>query len=90
MDEPLRIQIEPTADPDAVKITFNRRLAGLGASFRSSGDAAGNPLAAGLMSIRGVREVFLLGDFVTVRKFPDADWRSIGPAMQAKVYDVLR
>jgi hypothetical protein len=89
MAPPPRLHIEPTADPDLVKITFDRQLPGLGSCFRSAEEARSNPLAREIFSIRGVRQVFMLGDFLTVRKDPDADWRSIGPAIQVRMLQVL-
>ncbi|MDD4891586.1 MAG: NifU N-terminal domain-containing protein [Phycisphaerae bacterium] len=90
MDDPLQIRIEPTADPDAVKITLNRQFEGLGQSFRSAQEADLNPLAKAILSIRGVREVFLLGDFITVRKQFHASWQALGPAIQAKLFRLLK
>jgi len=89
MNDPLRILIEVTADPDVLKVTFNRQLEGLGMSFRSPGEAVDCPLAREVLAVPGVIAVFLLGNFLTVRKEPPADWQAIGPAIQAKIFRVL-
>ncbi len=89
MAEPLRISVEPTADPDAVIIAVNRELGGQGRSYYAVAEAAGEPLAQAVLAIRGVREVSLRSSSLIVRKAPSADWQSVGPAIQAKVFQLL-
>jgi|HubBroStandDraft_4_1064222.scaffolds.fasta_scaffold1206869_1 hypothetical protein len=85
MDEPVRVEAEPTPNPNAYKLTVNRRVGdGRGATFEVEAAAIAPPLARRLLQIAGVRRVFLLGDFVSITRTPEADWDSIlGPAEAA-------
>ncbi|MCG3179872.1 MAG: hypothetical protein BIFFINMI_02218 [Phycisphaerae bacterium] len=86
---PLRLTVEPTTDPDEMKITASRGLESAGENFDSPQGAAGHPLAGALFRIGGVQRVYLLGNFIRIRKEPQADWRQIGPAIQTRIHEVL-
>ncbi|MGH2376268.1 MAG: NifU N-terminal domain-containing protein [bacterium] len=85
MTEPLRVEIHPTPNVNALKFVLNRRLTeGRSQTFRSHEDAADHPLASGLFAIPGVVQVFFLNDFVTVTRDPAKAWEEIaGPAEAA-------
>ncbi|MGQ0551372.1 MAG: NifU N-terminal domain-containing protein [Armatimonadota bacterium] len=85
MTEPLRVEIQPTPNVNALKFVLNRRLTeGRSQTFRSPEDAANHSLASGLFSIPGVVQVFFLNDFVTVTRDPAKAWEEIaGPAEAA-------
>jgi hypothetical protein len=76
--------MRPTPNPNARKFV----LAGVrfeGSRNYALGAAADDPLAARLLQLEGVYNVLLVQDFVTVNKFPQAEW----PPLQAAVEQVL-
>jgi hypothetical protein len=84
--EPVRVEIQPTPNVNALKFVVNRRFTeGRSRTFRSPEDATGDPLATRLLAIPGVVQVFLLNDFVTVTRDPAADWEAIADAAQAAI-----
>jgi hypothetical protein len=48
-------------------------------SFYSAGQAAGTPVAEALFGLDGVASLFMVEDFITVTKVPDADWSALAP-----------
>ncbi|MDR7419560.1 MAG: NifU N-terminal domain-containing protein [Armatimonadota bacterium] len=86
MTEPLRIEVQPTPNVNALKFVLNRRVTeGRSQTFRSAEEAAAQPLAARLFAIPGVVQVFLLNDFVTVTRDPAAAWDTIAEAADAAI-----
>jgi len=76
--EPLRVEAEPTPNPNAYKLTINRKVSSArGETFNGALDAAASPLARSLFEIDGVRRLFFLGDFVTIAREQGADWGGI-------------
>jgi hypothetical protein len=90
MARPLSLRVEPTGEPDAVRIVLNRRLAARESRFDSRSPACDHPLAQALLAIPGVRAVHLHGCSMTVRKRPAAQWRTIGPAIQTRLHQLLK
>ena len=78
-------EIQPTPNPNAVKVILDRPVSDQPTSFFSAGAAAGHPLATRLFAIPGVSSLLLLGDFITINKSPEARWADI----TAKVRKVL-
>ncbi|HLL87859.1 MAG TPA: NifU N-terminal domain-containing protein [Tepidisphaeraceae bacterium] len=70
-------EVQPTPNPNAMKLVLDRRITEQPASFFNAGQAVGHPLAERLFKISGVSSLLLLGDFVTVNKRPEASWTSI-------------
>ncbi|MDR7482528.1 MAG: NifU N-terminal domain-containing protein [Armatimonadota bacterium] len=86
MTEPVQIAIQPTPNVNAMKFVLNRRVTdGRSQTFRSADEAAGHPLAARLLAIPGVVQVFLLNDFLTVTRDPAVAWEEIVDAAQAAI-----
>ncbi len=78
MAEPLTIDVQPTPNVNALKFVLNRRLTdGRSQTYRTPEDAAASPLAASLLGIPGVVQVFVLNDFITLTRAPGADWGAI-------------
>lgn len=89
MIEPLQIRFEPTGDPDKVKVSFNRDL-GAGRHVTVDDPAPEDQLASTVLSVPGIGEVYILGNFMTLTRIPDADWRTIGPILQVKLHEILK
>jgi hypothetical protein len=86
----VRIEVQPTPNVHALKFTVDRRLTqGRSETYTSPDQAAGSPLAQRLLRIPGVRMVFLLNDFVTVTRHPDADWDAIVPEVERALREWL-
>jgi hypothetical protein len=69
--------IQPTPNPNAVKMVLDREIADRPTSFLQASAASGHPLASKIFAIPGVSSLLLLGDFVTVNKSPNARWADI-------------
>jgi hypothetical protein len=85
------VKFEPTPNPQAGKFTVGRTLVEgrRGHTFDSAQAAAGHPLAEALLREPGVRSVFVVADFVTVTKAPDADWKTLAPRVSAVLQATL-
>lgn len=84
---PATVRYSPTPNPNAGKFTADRRIVEGKASrsYYSAAQAASDPLGAELFALPGVASLFLVDDFVTVTKQPDATWDSLIP----RVIDVM-
>ena len=78
-------EIQPTPNPNAVKVILDRPVSDQPTSFFNAGAAEGHPLATRLFAIPGVSSLLLLGDFITINKSPEARWADI----TAKVRKIL-
>ncbi len=70
-------EVQPTPNPNAVKLVLDRTVSAEPQSFRTPSDAAGHELAERLMALKGVTAVLLLHDFVTLNKSSEARWADI-------------
>src|SRR5829696_7357889 len=70
-------EIQPTPNPNAVKVILDRPVSDQPTSFFNAGAAEGHPLATRLFAIPGVSSLLLLGDFITINKSPGGDWDDI-------------
>ena len=86
-----KIRFDETPNPQAGKFTVGRTLleGRRGMTFDSPEAAAENPIAARLLAEPGVRSVFIVADFVTVTKDPDAAWPDLARRVQAALRQVL-
>ncbi len=86
MNEELTIRAEPTPNPEAMKFALSRAVNdGRPETYTSAEQAFLAPLARAVLAVPGVAGVFLLRDFVTVRRAPGAAWDGIVPAVEAAV-----
>jgi hypothetical protein len=60
-----------------------------GQTFSEPSEAFLSPLARALFAVPGVAGVFLLRDFVTIRRTPGADWAAIVPAVEQVLREFL-
>jgi hypothetical protein len=86
-----KVVFQPTPNPQAGKFTVDRVLVEgrRGQTFDSIEAAAGVPVAERLLAEPGVRGVFIVADFVTVTKEPDADWKELAPRVRSALREVL-
>lgn len=82
-----RVKFENTPNPQAGKFTVGRTLVEgrHGRTYDTAESAAGDPVAAAVMALEGVREVFMVADFVTVTKAPEASWGELAPRVQQAI-----
>lgn len=83
------IQTQDTPNPDSLKFLPGIDVLGKGNTmdFPSVSSAQASPLAKLLFRIEGVRSVFFGGEFITVSKMEDAEWRIIKPEIFAVIMD---
>lgn len=87
----MQIQFQPTPNPNAGKFVTGRTIVeGTGSrSFYTADQAAADPLASALFGLDGVASIFMVEDFVTVTKQPDADWSDLIPTVIETMEQVL-
>lgn len=86
MAEGVTVDVQPTPNVNALKFVLNRRLTeGRSQTFRTPEEAASAPLAAALLAIPGVVQVFLLNDFITVTRNPAVHWEEIADRVEATI-----
>lgn len=85
------IRFSATPNPNAAKFTADRTIVEGKASrsFYNAEQAAADPIAAALFELPGVASVFMVADFVTVTKLPDAEWSELVPAVSDVLERVL-
>ncbi len=87
MAEAITIDVQPTPNVNALKFVLNRRLTeGRSQTFRTREEAASSALAAALLAVPGIVQVFLLNDFITITRNPSAQWESIA----AEAEDIIK
>lgn len=70
-------QVQPTPNPNAVKLTLDRVITDRPVSFLNAASGKEHPIASKLFAIPGITGLLILGDFITVSKQPDARWPEI-------------
>ena len=81
----LTVTVQPTPNVNALKFVVNRRMTeGRSQTFTDAATAA-SPLARDLLGIEGVRQVFLLNDFITITRTDGTDWNAVVPQAEALI-----
>lgn len=83
------IQVQDTPNPDSLKFLPGVDVLGKGNTrdFPSQMSAMSSPLAKLIFRVEGVRSVFFGGDFITISKQEDAEWRVLKPEIFAVIMD---
>ena len=89
MPDVIEVQVQTTPNPNALKFSVGRRLSSGARTVTSPLDALGDPLAARLLAVPGVRRLFFLNDFVTVIRVPGAEWEPIIAQVTAEIQRYL-
>jgi len=85
MTTTLTVTVQPTPNVNALKFVVNRRMTeGRSQTFTDAATAA-SPLARDLLAIGGVRQVFLLNDFITITRTDGTDWNAVVPRAEVLI-----
>jgi NFU1 iron-sulfur cluster scaffold homolog, mitochondrial len=83
MAEELSVVALATPNPESYKFTLNRLVTeGRPETYSSPEQAFLSPLARALFAVPGVGGVFLLKDFVTIRREPEVPWNDLAPRVE--------
>jgi hypothetical protein len=87
----VEIRAQPTPNPNAMKFTLPRPVVAGRASksFFNAAQAASDPLAEALFRLDGVASLFMVADFITVTKAPDADWHRLAGDVESTIRESL-
>jgi hypothetical protein len=78
----VEIQVSTTPNENAMKFTLNQSAIESGhQTFSNPEDAESSPVAKAIFALEGVDSVFLMADFITVNKKPEAAWDTLQPAV---------
>lgn len=85
------VRFQPTPNPNAGKFIAGQTIVEgkSSRSFHNAEQAAADPVAQALFELHGVASVFMVEDFVTVTKQPDADWSDLIPRVIDTMEQVL-
>ncbi|MCB9063137.1 MAG: NifU family protein [Halobacteriovoraceae bacterium] len=84
------IILQPTPNPDALKFIASALIKTQGSStYRTPLECAHNPLAMALFSIRGVDQIHIFNNSVTITKFGYQDWDNIELTIIETIKDQL-
>lgn len=83
------IQVQDTPNPESLKFLPGKDVLGKGNTrdFPNLNSSMSSPLAKLLFRIEGVQSVFFGGDFITVSKLEEAEWRILKPEIFAVIMD---
>ncbi|MDX1420018.1 MAG: NifU N-terminal domain-containing protein [Rubricoccaceae bacterium] len=78
------VTTHPTPNPNSLKFTMDgERFVDSGLfAYGAAAEAEGDPLASALFAVRGVVNVLIVPDFVTVSKHPAASWDQLVPSIE--------
>ena len=87
MDDPVKIVVESTPNPNSVKFVLNRTVVEQGSEFYDASlEGERSPLAQKMFKVPGVKDLLLMKNFVSLSRDPKKKWEEIAP----KVEEVLR
>ncbi|NNF41719.1 MAG: hypothetical protein HKO59_08310 [Phycisphaerales bacterium] len=76
------VEYEPTPNPNAVKCWLDHPVSDHPRSFLDADSATGDPLAAALFEIEGVRNLLFNGSWITVNKHAEVTWPAVKKAVE--------
>ncbi|MCK9481941.1 MAG: NifU family protein [Bacteroidia bacterium] len=82
--------VEGTPNPESMKFVLNKMiLPNDSADYRSKEDATDSPLALELFANPDVDGVFIMNNFVSITKKPNADWRELALTIKEQVKSLI-
>ncbi|MDP4550754.1 NifU N-terminal domain-containing protein [Alkalihalobacillus macyae] len=82
----IELRVDRTPNPNAIKITADQQLfEGTSSHSFKKNDNPEHPMAAALLKLDGVDNVFGYQDFITINKMPEADWDSLLPEVKETI-----
>lgn len=86
----MSIEVHATPNPNARKFVLTGQRFTPSRNFSAGQDGpVDDPLAAQLLALNGVYNVFMAQDFVTVNKVPTTEWEPLQAAVEAILADFL-
>lgn len=87
----MAVTFQATPNPNAGKFVVGRPVVSSGGSlsFFSAEQAGEDPIGSALFGIAGVASVFMVEDFVTVTKTPEAGWTELVPLVTTAIEGAL-
>ena len=80
------VQVSTTPNEHALKFTLDKPAIESGHKTYANAEAAEElPVAKALFAIDGVASVFLMADFVTVTKKPEASWDTLQSGVMSTI-----
>ncbi len=74
--------IEPTPSPNTMKINLSEAAAGASTTYQEKNKAEAPTFIQQLFDIEGIKQVYHVGDFLAVDRYPKADWKAILPQIR--------
>jgi hypothetical protein len=71
------VYVQRTPNPNALKFVLPQKQFDRPLNISSAAEAEAHPLAQQLLALEPVYNVFMVQDFVTVNKRPDAPWAGL-------------
>lgn len=84
----ITLKIQPTANPDIIKLEANRPLVKGSYEFKNIDEAKNAPLAKELFYLPFVKTVYISSNFIALKRFPIVEWKEVQEevAQQVLVY----
>jgi hypothetical protein len=87
---PVEVRVQRTPNPNALKFSLDRSVVvGPARTVASAEAARGDPIAEPLFALPGVHSVFMVADFVTVIKTPEASWDELTPRIVSSIQEAF-
>lgn len=89
-EQEIKITAQLFPDPDVCIFRVDRPVFPGGAfDCKSSEQAAGSPLLESLFALKGIREVFVTGDSLTISKDSDEEWQVLGREVGRTIRELI-
>src|SRR3990167_6325418 len=90
MENDIRIMVQSTPNPNALKFVLNRPAKTEGkVTYRSAEECHTNPLARHLFTINNVSEVYFFDNVITVTQDGNGDWDSIEEKVRTAIMEKI-
>ena len=76
-------QIGTTPNPNAIRVGLSDPLFPKATTVLTAEAAGADPLVEKIFAVKGVKQIFLLNNFLTITKDAAADWAVVEPAVAA-------